>query len=55
MIFNRETPGTFHVSVTYKHDFMVGFAWQMIQIPVRDKLEVFLNIMLHVKDTYFSL
>jgi hypothetical protein len=54
IILNRETFGTFHAFVTYKHNFLVGFAWLMSEMFVRDELKVFINIVLHVKDTYFS-
>jgi len=54
IILDRETFGTFCAFVTYKHDLLVGFAWQMSQTFVHDELKMFLNIMLHVKDMYFS-
>jgi hypothetical protein len=53
IIFDRETAGTFHAFVTYKHAFQVGFAWPVSQMFVHDELKMLLNIVLHVKDCIF--
>jgi len=41
IILDREISGTFHAFVTYKHDFLVGFAWPMSQMFVYDELKVY--------------